>query len=134
VQSGIQSDPDLNYIIPMYDAQTQFVLPGIQAAGAANRVKVTTFNGTPFALKFLQSETPVESDVGENTGHVGYGAMDQVMRLLSGVDPIASGDEKIPLRIFDETNVDETGTPPKLGEGYGKEYVEGYTKLWSGGE
>jgi ribose transport system substrate-binding protein len=132
VQSGIQRSPKLNYIIPMYDGMTQFVLPGIQAAGAAQRVKVTTFNGTPFALRYIQTKTPLVSDVGENTGQVGYGAMDQAMRLLAGVDPIASGDEKIPLRIFDASNVDEAGTPPKLGKGYGDEYLTGYQKIWSG--
>jgi ribose transport system substrate-binding protein len=132
VQAGVQRNPDLNYVIPLYDGMTQFVLPGIQAAGAATRVKVTTFNGTPFALRYIQTKTPLVSDVGENTGQVGYGAMDQAMRLLAGVDPIKSGDEKIPLRIFDATNVDEAGTPPKLGKGYGDEYLTGYEKIWSG--
>lgn len=132
VQSGIQADPDLNYIIPMYDGQTQFVLPGIQAAGASSRVKVTTFNGTPFALRYIQTGTPVESDIGENTGEVGYATMDQAMRLLAGVSPVKSGNMHIPLRVFDKTNVDDAGTPPKLGQGYGNQYVQGYTKLWSG--
>lgn len=134
VQSAIQADPELNYIVPFYDGMTQFVLPAIRTAGATDRVKVATFNGTPFALKFIQDGTPVVMDVGENLDHVGYAAMDQAMRILAGAEPIASGDENIPLRVFDETNVDEAGTPPELSKGYGDAYRKGYTKLWSGGE
>jgi ribose transport system substrate-binding protein len=132
VQSALQANPNINYVVPFYDGMTQFVLPGIQAAAATGRVKVTTFNGTPFALRFIQKSTPMESDVGENTGQVGYAAMDQAMRLAAGVPPIQSGDENIPLRIFDKTNVDEAGVPPVLGKGYGDAYLTGYQKLWSG--
>lgn len=134
VQSAIQTDPNLNYILPFYDGMTQFVVPAIRTAAATDRVKVTTFNGTPFALKYIQDGTPVVMDVGENLDHVGYATMDQAMRILSGTEPIASGDENIPLRVFDKTNVDEAGTPPVLGKGYGDAYRKGYTELWSGGE
>jgi ribose transport system substrate-binding protein len=132
VQSAIQANPKLNYVIPLYDGMTQFVVPGIQAAGARGRVKVATFNGTPFALKFIQDDTPVVMDVGENLDHVGYATMDQAMRIFAGKKPIASGDEHIPLRVFDKSNVDEAGKPPELSKGYGDAYRKGYTQLWSG--
>jgi ribose transport system substrate-binding protein len=132
VQSAVRADPKLKYVLPFYDGMTQFVVPGIRTAGATTRVKVTTFNGTPFALRFIQDGTPVKMDVGENLDHVGYAAMDQAMRIFAGVKPIASGDEHIPLRVFDESNVDEAGTPPQLSEGYGDAYRKGYKRIWSG--
>jgi ribose transport system substrate-binding protein len=97
-----------------------------------DEIKIATFNGTPFALGYIQDGTPVKMDVGENNAQVGYAALDQAMRIFAGVGPIESGDTKIPLRIFDASNVDETGTPPVLGQGYGNDFVAGYEKLWSG--
>jgi ribose transport system substrate-binding protein len=130
VQGAIQADPELNYIFPLYDAMTQFVLPGIQLAGASGRVKVASFNGTPFALKLIQEGSDITMDVGESEDWLGFAAMDQVMRTLSGAGPIANGDEHIPLRIFDKTNVHEAGVPPEFGKGYGEEWLTGYRKMW----
>jgi ribose transport system substrate-binding protein len=39
-------------------------------------------------------------------------------------------DPKLPIRIFDQGNVDETGTPPTDSKGYGDAYRKGYMKLW----
>ena len=41
VQSAIQGNPDLNFIIPVYDSMSQFVVPAITLTGASNRVKIT---------------------------------------------------------------------------------------------
>jgi len=131
-QSALVADPSINYVIPVYDGMTQFVLPAIQAVDAMESVKVATFNGTPFALKYVQDGTPVKMDVGENNAQVGYAALDQAMRIFAGVGPIASGDTKIPLRVFDASNVGETGNPPVLGQGYGNDFISGYDKIWSG--
>ena len=130
VQGAIQADPNLNYIFPLYDAMTEFVLPGIQLAGASGRVKVASFNGTPFAMKLIQTGSDVTMDVGESEDWLGFAAMDQAMRILTGVGPIASGDEHIPLRVFDKTNVNDAGIPPEFGKGYGEEWLSGYRKMW----
>lgn len=131
-QSALLADPNIKYIIPVYDGMTQFVLPAIQAVNAMDEIKIATFNGTPFALGYIQNGTPVKMDVGENNAQVGYAALDQVMRILTGAGPIASGDTKIPLRVFDASNIDETGKPPVLGQGYGNDFIAGYEKIWSG--
>jgi ribose transport system substrate-binding protein len=54
--------------------------------------------------------------------------MDQVFRVIAGEKPVRS--ENTPLRVFDDTNVDETGSPPRFDTGYGNAYVEGYKRLW----
>jgi ribose transport system substrate-binding protein len=57
--------------------------------------------------------------------------MDQALRLLTtGHKPLAS--VETPIRAFTKANVNQAGTPPKADTGFGKSYVAGYTKLWSG--
>jgi ribose transport system substrate-binding protein len=129
-QTEVSSNPDLNYVFPLYDAMSQFVVPAIQLGGGITRVKVATFNGTPGILRMIQTGDTVEMIVGENETHLGYAAMDQAMRLMTGVDPIGDGEYGIPLRIFDNSNVDETGVPPEYGVGYGDQWRDGFLKAW----
>jgi ribose transport system substrate-binding protein len=129
-QTEVSSNPDLDYVFPLYDAMAQFAVPGIQLGGGIDRVKVATFNGTPGILRMIQTGDTVEMIVGENETHLGYAAMDQAMRLLAGVTPIRDGDYGIPLRVFDDSNVDETGVPPGYGVGYGTQWRGGFLEAW----
>jgi ribose transport system substrate-binding protein len=129
-QTEVSSNKDLNYVFPLYDPMAQFVVPAIQLGGGINRVKVATYNGTPGILRMIQTGDTVEMIVGENETHLGYAAMDQAMRLMTGVDPIGDGDYGIPLRVFDESNVDETGVPPGYGVGYGDQWRKGFLEAW----
>lgn len=129
-QTEVSSNPKLNYVFPLYDAMSQFVVPAIQLGGGITRVKVATFNGTPGILRMLETGDTLEMDVGENETHLGYAAMDQAMRVMTGVDPIGDGDYGIPLRVFDDSNVKETGVPPKYGVGYGSEWRAGFLQAW----
>ena len=129
-QTEVSSNPDLNYVFPLYDAMSQFVVPAIQLGGGITRVKVATFNGTPGILRMIQTGDTVEMIIGENETHLGYAAMDQAMRLMTGVGPIGNGDYGIPLRVFDDSNVGETGVPPQHGVGYGHQWRDGFLKAW----
>jgi ribose transport system substrate-binding protein len=116
--------------MPMYDAMVQFTRPAVSLAGANDRIKIASFNGTPAILGMIGSNSPVKMDVGENPAQLGCAAMDQTMRLLTGTSAVASGDQNVKLRIFDGSNVSEAGTPPALGVGYGDQWKSGYLKLW----
>jgi ribose transport system substrate-binding protein len=129
-QTEVASNPNLNYVFPLYDPMAQFVVPGIQLGGGIARIKVATYNGTPGILRMIQTGDTVEMIVGENETHLGYAAMDQAMRLTTGVAPIADGDYGIPLRVFDDSNVDQTGNPPGYGVGYGDQWRNGFLKAW----
>jgi ribose transport system substrate-binding protein len=129
-QTEVSSNPHLNYVLPLYDAMSQFVVPAIQLGGGITRVKVATFNGTPGILRMIQTGNTVEMIVGENETHLGYAAMDQAMRLMTGVDPISDGDYGLPLRVFDDSNVGETGDPPAYGVGYGDKWRDGFLQAW----
>ncbi len=128
VQSALTKDPEINYVIALYDsAEAPFVVAAIRAAGKTGQVKVVTFNGTPSVLKLVKSGE-VEMDVAEQLDWTSYAILDQAMRLMGGLPPVK--DPQIPLRIFDKDNVDEAGSNPATAEGFGEEYQAGYRKLW----
>ena len=129
VQTALVGDPKINYVIALYDsAEAPFAVAGINAAGAGSRVKVVTFNGTPSVLKMVQDGSPVVMDIGENLDWIARAIVDQHMRLMAGLKPVH--DPLIPLRVFDKSNIKDTGTPPRDSTGFGTDYVAGYNKLW----
>ncbi|MBU7008648.1 sugar ABC transporter substrate-binding protein [Phosphitispora fastidiosa] len=127
VQSAIIRDPELNYIVPIYDSMSQFVVPAIETTQSADRVKIATFNGTPFVLDFIR-QGKVEMDIGENLDWISRAIMDAEMRLIAGLPFVDN--ENIPLYIWDESNIEKAGNPAQLSTGYGDAYLEGYNKLW----
>ena len=80
VQSALVRDPGIDYVIPIYDSMSQYAVPAIKVQGAASRVGVSTFNGTPFVLKLLQDGDVVRMDAGEDLAWVGWATMDQAFR------------------------------------------------------
>lgn len=127
VQSELLRDPSINYILPIYDSMSQFIVPAITLTGKQDSVKIATFNGTPFVIGLIQ-QGKVEMDIGENLDWIAHAVLDAEMRMLCGLEQIK--DPKIPFFIFDKDNASTAGTPPKLSTGYGEAYLEGYNKLW----
>lgn len=127
VQGKLQSNPNLNYVIPIYDSMSTFVTPAIAITGKRDSVKVATFNGTPFVLDLIREGT-VEMDIGENLDWIAHAMLDAEMRLLCDLDPIV--DSKVPLRVFSADNIDEVGEPAEASQGYGDAYVQGFRDLW----
>lgn len=127
VQGKLQADPNVNYVIPIYDSMSTFVTPAIAISGKTDQVKVVTFNGTPFVLDLIRDGS-VEMDIGENLDWIAHAMLDAEMRLLCGEAPIV--DSKVPLRIFTADNIAEVGNPAEASKGYGDAYVAGYHALW----
>ena len=127
VAGALQANPDLNYVIPIYDSMSTFVTPAIAIAGRGEDVKVATFNGTPFVLDMIRDGT-VEMNIGENLDWIAHAMLDAEMRLLCGQDAIR--DSKVPLRVFSAENIGEVGEPADAAMGYGDAYVQGYRDLW----
>lgn len=133
VQSAVSSNPNVKWVLPIYDSMAIPASAGIRAAGKAGQVRIASYNGTPDVLKLIQDGDIVAADMGENIGWLGHANMDQAFRVLAGGPIIKDGIEATPLRVFDDSNVDETGTPPSPDKGYGDAYVQGYNKLWGVG-
>jgi ribose transport system substrate-binding protein len=130
VQTALLKDSTINYVVPVYDGMTPFLVTGVTQAGKTGSVNIVAYNGTASVLQMIQKKNFVVAEVGEPLEWLGWANIDQVLRVLSGEPPIAS--EKTPLRLFDESNVDETGTPANQKDGYGdpNEFKNGYLKLW----
>jgi ribose transport system substrate-binding protein len=128
VSSALVQDPNIDYVNPMFDALIPGSLGAVQAGGKANKVKMLSFNGSSFALQDVASGTsPVVADVAEPDTWVGYANMDQAFRILAGMSTVA---ESTPFRIFDQSNISETGGGPAYSGGYGTAYKTGFFQLW----
>jgi ribose transport system substrate-binding protein len=127
-QAALVRDTKINYVLPAWDAMTQFVTAAITASGKQGKVHVTSFNGTPFALKTIQDGNILTMDLGENLDWMAYANMDQIMRAMLHMPP--ARDEHLAQRMFTKQNVGEAGKPPAVNRGYGSAYQTGYMKLW----
>jgi ribose transport system substrate-binding protein len=127
VQSALLADSGINYILPIYDSMSQFVIPALRITGSEDAVKLASFNGTPFVLDMVR-EGQVQMDIGESLGWAGYAAIDNIMRMMCGQPSAAK--MNVPLLIFDERNVETAGVPANFNDGYGDAHLDGFRKLW----
>lgn len=126
VQSALLADPTINYVLPVYDSMSQFIVPAIQIAGSS--AKIASYNGTPFVLDLMRDGDIVEMLVGESLGWVGYAGVDVNMRALCGVAPVTK--LNTPAYVFTDANVKTAGVPATYNDGYGDVHVQGFRKLW----
>lgn len=131
VQSAIQRDPNLKWVLPIYDSMSLGAEAGIRAAGKGDgSIRIASYNGTPAIMKLIQDGDIMAAEQGENINWLAYANMDQAFRTLGGGPIIEDGFVQTPLRTFDDSNIDEAGTPPVGDKGYGDAYVKGYNELW----
>ena len=129
VRGALLADPSLDYIIPIYDPETPYIVPVLRQLAARNSVHVVSYAGTPAVLDEIASGDYVQMDVGESNENIGMALIDLEARVLMG-EKRPSVDRKIALRIWDSTNVKEAGTPAAYSVGYGDALRKGYLKLW----
>ena len=130
VQSYLVSHPGTNWIMASYDDMVIPTSAAIQAVGKSTSVRVTSYNGTPANVALIEQGNVFAADMGESIQWLAWSVNDQAFRILSGVSPVVSGDEGTPLRVIDDSNVAQLGTPPGNDAGYGTAYVAGYEALW----
>jgi ribose transport system substrate-binding protein len=126
VQNALLADPTINYVLPVYDSMSQFIVPAIQIAGSS--AKIVSYNGTPFVLDMMRDGDIVEMNVGESLGWVGMAGTDADMRILCGLDPVTK--LNTPAFIFSDENVATAGNPATFNDGYGDVHRAGFAKLW----
>jgi ribose transport system substrate-binding protein len=125
--SVIRQNPDVNYLLPIFDGMGIFIHAGILQAGAGDRVKVAAFNGTPAALDLILEGDTFSGDPGQPNGWLGWHAIDQAMRGMLGLEP---GNPEIPIRFFDDENLEGVDVND-LDEPYGEpDYRTGFQELW----
>ncbi len=132
VQAQYAADSTINYVIPIYDGMSTFVVPGLQGAGAAGKVKVATFNANLDPMKKMAAQQFVSVDVGSHNAYEGWAYADQSLRLLAGVGPVEN--EFVPARVFTADNIGKLNLTPeaeRTGEWFGNtSYQDNYKALW----
>ncbi|MGH9030011.1 MAG: sugar ABC transporter substrate-binding protein [Acidimicrobiales bacterium] len=128
VEAQLRAHPTINYVMPVYDSQSEYINPAISLAGDSGKVHIITYDGTAFVLKYLRDKQDVVMDVGEDLKWVAWAIMDQEMRIMAGLKPVKN--ENTPLMIWSAKNIERAGNPPQQSEGYGNAFVSGYQKLW----
>jgi ribose transport system substrate-binding protein len=125
-QTAITSNPDLNYMVPIYDSMDQFVIPAIVAAGKTGKIHLVTCSGDAPALKEMQQQGILVADVATSAAWEGYAVMDNILRLLTGTPPLTT--QTYPIRMITKANVDQA--LPNPDKAFGDSYIAGYQKLW----
>lgn len=126
VQSALAADPGINYILPIYDSMSAFIVPALTLSNRQD-VRIASYNGTPFTLDLLRDGDLMEMNVGESLSWVGWASVDGIMRLVCGKGEVKQ--LNTPLYIFDDGNVKDAGVPAGYG-GYGDSHLAGFKKLW----
>lgn len=127
VQSAVLVDPGVNFVLPIFDSMTQFIVPALRLTNSMDSVRIASFNGTPFVLDMVRDGT-VDMDIGESLEWAGYTAVDNIMRMVCD-QPEPQGNF-VPLFIFDSENVETAGIPASYNGGYGDAYLSGFRELW----
>ena len=127
VQSALVADPGINYILPIYDSMSSFIVPALTLSNRED-VRIATYNGTPFVLDMLRDGDLVEMNVGESLAWVGWAGVDATMRLLCDAGEVT--ELNTPLYIFDDANVETAGVPAGYEQGYGDGHIDGFKRLW----
>jgi ribose transport system substrate-binding protein len=125
-QTALVKNPNVSYMVPIYDSMAQFVVPAITAAGKAGKVKIVTCSGDAPALTQMKNGNIVVADVATSAAWEGYAVMDNVLRMLTGTKPLT--EQNYPIRMITKDNVDQALPNPDAA--FGTSYVEGYKKLW----
>lgn len=129
VQNALVANPDIKYVINLYDVMTTYTVAAIEAVGKTGEVKVCAYNGTPFALDLIKQGL-VDMDLGECLECMSYCLLDQMFRIAAGEEPLPA--ENPPFYIWTADNVDQAiGEDGKAGwGGYDQSYLEFYQDLW----
>jgi ribose transport system substrate-binding protein len=131
LQSALLANPGVDWVIPIYDSMSQFVVPAIKVTGRKGKVRVATFNGTPFVLDYVRNGD-VDMNIGESLDWIAHATVDGYLRALCGL-PVPK-DIGVPFYVFDAGNVKDAGVPAQFDQGYGSDYVAGFRRLWGLGK
>jgi ribose transport system substrate-binding protein len=127
VQAALIANPTANFVIPIYDSMSQFIVPAIRLTGKSATVRIVTSDGTPFVLDYVQ-QGAVDMDLGKGLDWAARATIDAYLRTLCGVpmpNPVSA-----PFYIFDAHNAKDAGSPASFLKGYGDDYVAGFDRLW----
>jgi ribose transport system substrate-binding protein len=129
IQSVLRDNPDVTYVLPVFDGMVLYLVPGIHAGGFQDKVKIGSFNGSPDVMQLLKDGDVVGAEVGGAILWEGWGFADQALRILTDNPPVE--DIKTPLRLFTAENINEIDLEAQESTWYGDvDFKAEYQKLW----
>ncbi|WP_202865365.1 sugar ABC transporter substrate-binding protein [Ornithinimicrobium sufpigmenti] len=127
--SAVRSDPDVNFVLPIYDAMTIFASSGIRQSGVRD-VQMASFNGTAPALDLVLEGDIAVANIAQNNDWAAWAAVDQAMRGMLGMEP---AHPVLPTRYLTTADLEagSTASQEVANEAnFGTGYREGYLELW----
>jgi ribose transport system substrate-binding protein len=129
-RSDLLADKTLKYILPLYDGMTLYMNPAINQMHRGSSVRMGSFNATPVVMQTeVAKSSPLIADVGGANQWYGVALADEVLRVLTGMKPVAN--EHVPLRLFTPANIKSINVKKDESTWYGKiNPICNYHKLW----
>lgn len=129
-RSLLSANPNLEYLLPLYDGMTIYMVPAIEQMNLSHPVQVGSFNATPVVMQNeLSKKSPLAADVGGPNDWYGYSLTDEILRVLVGAPVVAN--EEVPLRLFTRDNLSSINVKANESTWYGTvNFACQYDKLW----
>lgn len=135
IAQKLRSNPDVNYVIGAFDPAVSDMVPAIQNAGLADKVKIISNVGLEQNLGFIRDGKVQAADIVFDNQYVGYAGIDQMSRVLtkkplsksSGeTDPRYIYNENVPYGLVTKENVGDPKKPYRAGF----DTVARFNQLW----
>ena len=104
-----------------------FVVPSVEQAGFADKVRVGSINAVNTNLQFILDGKVETVDDGIPNNWMGWGGVDRLMRAMTGA-PVATSE--VPIRLFDKSNLQGVDVNNETALHGGTDYRSEYKKLW----
>ncbi len=103
VSTALLKNTKINYVLSEFDANVQYVVPGLQNSPRGKNIKLVGAIGDLAALQRVSSGQFQRADVQVSPSYAAWAVLDQTIRVLTGATPWVR--LNTPYRIFDETNI-----------------------------
>ncbi|MGH2662961.1 MAG: sugar ABC transporter substrate-binding protein [Actinomycetota bacterium] len=100
----LRRDPDIDYLVPVFDAAATFLIPAAQQAGFEG--KVLSHDGVPAHLDLVRSGEQALDVAFPPNEWMGWALVDQLARVILEMEP---AEWTVPVQLFDQTNIGEEG-------------------------
>jgi ribose transport system substrate-binding protein len=126
--AAVNATPNVNYVFPIVDSMAIYATSGVSSANKAATVKVVSSDGSGSGpLSLVKSGGPFIADPGFSDTWVGWLALDQAMRAMSGMKP---GNPVVPVRYLAKSNLKKISNLNSQATLFGSAYVKGFERLW----
>lgn len=126
--SAVNATSGVNYVFPIVDSMAVYATSGVTSAGKQGTVKIVSGDGSGSGpLSLVKSGGPFVADPGFSDTWVGWLALDQAMRAMSGMKP---GNPVVPVRYLTKKNLKHIHNLNSQAKLFGRKYVKGFKHLW----